>query len=158
MPSSTSCPTTTTTSPRRTSPRATPTSRRTPRSTMRSTSCATPRPIPCLPGRTYSSWRACRASTVWVRPTTTGRCTSTSRPGPRCRATIFSMHSSICSTSGTTWTSTGALSGFEETSSRCFPSTRRSERSGSSSSATRSRASPRSIPCAERSCRDPREA
>jgi hypothetical protein len=44
--------TTTTTSPRRTSPRATPTSRRTRRSTTRSTGCATRPPRRCSPGAT----------------------------------------------------------------------------------------------------------
>ena len=40
-------PTTTTTSPRRISPRPTPTSRRTPRSTRRSSACGTRRPCRC---------------------------------------------------------------------------------------------------------------
>jgi len=61
--SNTSCPTTTTTSRRPTSRRATPTSRRNRRSTTRSTGCVTRPRGPCSSGAASSSSHRSRAST-----------------------------------------------------------------------------------------------
>ena len=78
---STSSATTTTTSPRRTSPRATPTSRRTRRSTTRSTGCATRPPRRSSPGATRSSSPRSPASTAWATRTSTGASCWSSTPG-----------------------------------------------------------------------------
>ena len=79
------------------------------------------------------------------------------RAGRAC-ATSCCASSSTCSTSATTSTSTAARSACAATWWRSSRSTRRSARCGSSSSATRSRASPRSTRCAASVLARPKKA
>ena len=99
---STSCPTTTTTSPRPTWPRPTRTSKRTARSTTRSTGCATPRRRRSSRDATPSSLHRCRVSTGSVRRSSTRvSCWCSTRA----RSAISAPSSaswSTCSTSATT--------------------------------------------------------